>query len=56
MPESTHAETAVQFGHAERRVEERSGVLKGGPGLARLVLTQILYIVGRRRARTGAGT
>ena len=46
MTDSTHAETADQFGQAERRVEERSGVLKKELGLASLVLTQILYIVG----------
>src|SRR5215213_10766955 len=46
MPDSTHAETAAEFEHAERRVEERSQVLKKELGLASLVLTQILYIVG----------
>ena len=46
MPDSTHADAAVQLESAERLVEERSGVLKKELGLGSLVLTQILYVVG----------
>ena len=46
MEEVRAADAASEFEHEERRVEERSGVLKKELGLSSLVLTQILYVVG----------
>ena len=46
MEEVRAADAASGFEHEERRVEERSGVLKKELGLGSLVLTQILYVVG----------
>ena len=49
------AETKAAFERAEERVEERGKVLRKELGLGRLVLTQILYVVGLTwvRARVG---